>query len=429
MMITEALPQQLGRYQVIEELGHGSTSTVYLANDLFGGRQVAVKVFQPYQGRDLRAAKHFRNIFLNEASLVGQLSHPHIVEIYDAVANQNQNFLVIEYVSGGTLEPYCHVNQLLPLEEAVAVIFKCAHALEFALHKGIIHRDIKPANILLTETRNVKVSDFGSALMEQVDQTQINGIGSPAYMSPEQLREETLTQQTDIYSLGVVMYQLLTGRYPFDASCNASLVYQVLNLEPPPPSLHRPGIPSILDQIVMRALHKDLQQRYTSWMEFGSDLLGTVGNLQPHHSTITDTEKFNTLKKLFFFREFNEVELWEVLHITSWCRISAKTEIIQEGDVGDRFYILTQGEVEVTRGHKHLSILKPGDCFGEMLYFSETSTKRTTSITALTDVVVVEIQALALGQASDSCQVQFNKAYLRILTRKLAQTQALLSEA
>jgi serine/threonine protein kinase len=265
--------------------------------------------------------------------------------------------------------------------------------------------------------------------MEQVDQTQINGIGSPAYMSPEQLREETLTQQTDIYSLGVVMYQLLTGRYPFDASCNASLVYQVLNLEPPPPSLHRPGIPSILDQIVMRALHKDLQQRYTSWMEFGSDLLGTVGNLQPHHSTITDTEKFNTLKKLFFFREFNEVELWEVLHITSWCRISAKTEIIQEGDVGDRFYILTQGEVEVTRGHKHLSILKPGDCFGEMLYFSETSTKRTTSITALTDVVVVEIQALALGQASDSCQVQFNKAYLRILTRKLAQTQALLSEA
>ena len=428
-MISEVLPQQLGRYQVLRELGRGSTSTVYLASDLFGGRQVAIKVFQSYRGHDLRAAKQFRNMFLNEASLVGQLNHPHIVGIYDAVANQEQNFLVIEYVAGGTLEPYCNVSQLLPLEEAVEVIFKCSHALEFALHKGIIHRDIKPANILVTETRNVKVSDFGSALLEQVDQTQLSGIGSPAYMSPEQLREETLTQQTDIYSLGVVMYQLLTGRYPFDASCNASLVYQVLNVEPPPPSAHRPGIPIILDQIVMRALQKDLTRRYANWVEFGKDLLSTVGNIQlQHHNTITDTEKFNTIKKLFFFRDFNEVELWEVLYITNWRRIPAQTVIIQEGEVGDRFYILTGGEVEVTRGHKHLSNLKPGDCFGEMLYFSETTTKRTTSITALTDVVVVEIKASSLGKASDSCQVQFNKAFLHILTRKLAQTQALLSE-
>ena len=150
----------------------------------------------------------------------------------------------MEYVDGGTLEPFCAPDHLLPVDKTVEIVFKCTRALEFAHKMGITHRDIKPANILYAGETDVKISDFGAALIASGDSTQVSAIGSPAYMSPQQVKEHPLDHRTDIYSMGVVMYHLLTGRLPFQASNNFSLIYQITNVEPPPPSSLRPGDPA-----------------------------------------------------------------------------------------------------------------------------------------------------------------------------------------
>ncbi len=420
-------PLKLGKYQVVKLIGKGSTSRVYLAEDPFAQRAVAVKVFDQTLLTQAHLRQRLQKMFLNEASLVGQLNHPHIVMIYDAVTEPNQSFLVMEYLAGGTLEPYCLLNRLLPIEQVVEIVFKGTKALEYAYRQGIIHRDIKPANILLTAQSDIKISDFGSALLERNDETQLSAMGSPAYMSPEQLRQESLNQKTDIYALGMVMYQLLTGHYPFSAASNLSLIYQILNKEPIPPSCHRAGVPASVDRIVMKALQKNQQERYRDWDEFGSDLLAIAGGVKTQQEIISDTEKFNLIKQLSFFQDFEEIQIWEVLRITTWKSVPEDTLLMQEGEMGDSFYVLTEGDVSVTRGGMSLTTLKPGDCFGEMLYFSETHTLRTTSVIALTHCVVIEINAATLNVASDACQVHFNKAFLRILDKKLSRLVSLVS--
>lgn len=414
----QRLPHQIGKYPVIRELGHGMTGHVYLARDPFALREVAIKLVRNEDSTNPEGSKMFRKAFLNEAALAGKLSHPHIVSILDAVAEETLSYIVMEFVDGTTLDQYCNLENLLPLEKVVEIVFKCIRALEFATRIGVIHRDIKPANILVQSNGDIKISDFGAALLHDAEDTQLFGVGSPAYMSPEQLREQTLTHQTDIYSLGVVMYRLLTGKFPFSAASKAALVYQIINIEATPPSVLRAGIPPQLDQIVVRAMQKDRDKRYQNWNEFGKDLTSAFKNLAMPGENISDTEKFNTTRTLFFFRDFQDVEIWEALRISTWKKLPEGTEIIREGDQGDSFYILTEGEVKVTRQDNLLNTLKPGDCFGEMLYFRAITALRKTSVTAATPVTVVEIKASSLIHASNPCQNQFNKAFLSILIER-----------
>ena len=145
----------------------------------------------------------------------------------------------MEYVDGKTLEHYCDVANLLPVSKVVEIVFKCSLALAFAQRHGVIHCDIKPANILISGDTDIKISDFGAALYEDAEHTHLKGVGSPAYMSPEQVQDKELDFRTDIYSLGVLMYQMLTGKLPFRASSKASLLYQVVNIPPVPPSTFR----------------------------------------------------------------------------------------------------------------------------------------------------------------------------------------------
>src|SRR5258708_2028952 len=169
------------------------------------------------------------------AALAGKPNHPHIVEILDAVVEPEHSYLVMEYVPGTTLEVHSDVTNLLPLNKVVEIIFKCIRALEYAFQHGVIHRDIKPGNILLSESGDTKVSDFGASFQQRHGQetTQLTGVGSPAYMSPEQIRMEDITHQTDIYSLGVVMYRMLTGRLPYEANTQARLSFAILTTLPP----------------------------------------------------------------------------------------------------------------------------------------------------------------------------------------------------
>ncbi|MEM9137646.1 MAG: serine/threonine-protein kinase [Cyanobacteria bacterium P01_F01_bin.42] len=421
-------PEYIGKYEVLRVLGQGSTSTVYLADDPFAHRKVALKLFDPQLLAHEGFKRKVQKIFHNEAALVGQLRHPHILEIYDAIADTQGSYLVMEYVSGGTLESYCCVDRLMPIDQVIEVVFKASRALDHAYRHGVIHRDIKPANILLTQSGDVKISDFGSAMWLESDATQLQEGGSPAYMSPEQIRQEVISEQTDIYSLGVVMYELLTGQYPYEQGTSGHLPYQILQGELTAPNLYREDIFPELERIVLKALHRDTAQRYGSWKEFGDDLLGVASRPIICQSPFeSDTKKFRTLQSLKFFQMFDDVQLWEVLRFSSWRKLEAGTQIIREGDVGDSFFILAQGEVVVSRSEVQLATLGMGECFGEMLYFKSATAVRDTSVTVRQDSQVIEIRAKALRQASDACQVQFNKAYLNILDAKLSRMVQLAS--
>ncbi|MCC7080717.1 MAG: protein kinase [Burkholderiales bacterium] len=421
-------PSKIGKYEIVRELGRGATSAVFEAVDPFTSRRVAIKWVLPEALRDRDHGKRYRKLFITEASLAGKLAHPHIATIYDAVAEDDGSYIVMEYVDGGTLERFARVDSLLSIPQVLEIVFKCCKALDYAAKQGVIHRDIKPANILLTKDNQIKITDFGAALTNTAQTTQVSGIGSPAYMSPQQVKELNLTHQTDIYSLGVVLYQLLTGRLPFQASNNYSLIYHVINSEPSPPSRHRPEVTPNLDAIVARAMHKSTDARYLTWEEFAFDLANAFGSLSSRVEAIPDSEKFNTLRQLDFFRRFSDVELWEVLRITNWHRHPKDTILIKEGEVGTSFFVLAAGEVKVTKQERLLNVLRTGACFGEMAQLARHEFVRTASVAALSQITVIEIRSDRLQQASESCRHQFNGAFLAMLVDRLALANTRLSQ-
>ena len=423
MASNEHIPTQIGKYQVLGVLGRGATSRVYLGEDPFLGRRVAIKVIRDEAVTDTSLKRRFKRLFLNEASLAGKLAHPHIIAIYDAVTSEDDNYLVMEYVNGTTLEEYCKPDKLMAMERVVEIVFKAGLALDYAHRRGVIHCDIKPANILITGESDIKVTDFGAAFYFAADHTYLTGIGSPAYMSPEQVLEKQLTHQTDIYSMGVVLYQMLTGKLPFQASNRGSLVYQILNIEAVPPSVHRQGLPQELDRIVLRALAKKTEQRYGSWLDLTRDLAFAFRHLILPEEVITDTEKFSAVRALSFFREFRDMELWETLRASHWHRKAQGEVFLREGDNGDGFFILTTGKISVSRSGRVLDRLKPGNCFGEILYFNDVQSIRTTTITCQTACVAMEVKARTLLEASHALQAQFNRSFMQILVSRLERRE------
>ena len=422
--------EKIGKYEVVRKLGEGATSEVYLCHDRFANRDVAIKVVFPDSLTDAENRNLFKKLFITEASLAGKLAHPHIVQIYDAVVDEGLSYVVMEYVEGSTLEPHCKPGALLPVEKIVEIIFKCSRALDFANRAGVIHRDIKPANILLHGETDIKISDFGSALMTTGEVTQVSGIGSPAYMSPQQIKEHPLTLQTDIYSLGVVMYQLLTGQLPFQASNNFSMLYQITNVEPQPPSSLRPEIPPAVDRIVRKAMQKELEQRYQAWEEFSRDLARVISSEQAalKKEDFADSEKFNILRGLPFFANFADAELWEVMRISSWEYCKPGKTLMYEGQKGDFFCLLASGEVKVSKHGKLLNILNAGECFGEMAYISRANgSARSADVVTVSDSRVITIRNDELARSSDICRHKFDRAFMAILVDRLSRSNTLLS--
>ncbi len=418
----------IGKYEVIKEIGTGATSAVFQAFDPFQNRHVAIKVVFPEVLIDKEHGRRYRKLFITEASLAGKLSHPHIVAIYDAVAGDDLSYIVMEYVEGTTLEKYSRHDNLLPIQKIVEICYKCARALDYAAKQGVIHRDIKPANIRMTGESDIKISDFGAALTLAAQTTQVSGVGSPAYMSPEQVREQGLTHQTDIFSLGVVMYQLLTGRLPFQGTNNYSMIYQIINVEPPRPSQFRSDLPPRIEAIVMRALQKNVADRYAAWEEFAHDLVVALGAEHKLETGFAESEKFDTLRKLDFFRQFTDVELWEVMRLAAWRKHPRDTILIQEGDIGSSFFILIAGQVKVVKQDKLLNLLKGGECFGEMAYLGKHKFQRSASVSSISDISLIEIRAETLTRASEICRHHFHGAFLELLVDRLAMANLRLSQ-
>lgn len=420
---------KIGKYEVIRELGKGATSVVYLGRDPFFDREVAIKVVNPEIFQHAQYGKRFQKLFFTEASLAGKLNHPHIAAIFDAVAQDNVFYIVMEYVSGGTLEDYCQPEKLLPAARVLEIGFKLCRALDYAQRHGIIHRDVKPANVLQSKDGVVKISDFGAAFNAEADTTQVSGVGSPAYMSPEQVRNLELTHQTDIFSLGVVLYQLLTGRLPFKGSSNYGVVQQILSSEPPLPSSVNKEVPWYVDRIVKRALQKNPKDRYQTWDDFAQELVDAAGIIAQARHEIPDGQKFETLKKLPFFAHFSDAQLWEVVRISEWARQPSGTILIKEDTIGRSFYLLAEGEARITKNQKILATLKTGDCIGEMSYLAKREFPRSASVVLAKDCLVIEIKSGALSEASESCRHKFDRSFLDILVERLARSNVVRSAA
>jgi serine/threonine protein kinase len=422
-------PSKIGKYDILSELGRGATAVVYLGEDQFNDRKVAIKVQVKDESASPDEARRFEKLFMNEAALVGKLSHPNIVAVFDAVVEGDAQYIVMEYVGGGSLKKYCTETNLLPVRQAVLVIFKICRALDYAFQNGVIHRDIKAANILLDERDDIKISDFGTAQISTSTHTQIDGfVGSPAYMAPEMINEEPPSVQSDIYSLGVTMYELLAGRLPFQAANSVAMINKILNDEPTPLKSIRPDLPQKLVEIVERAMARDSANRYPAWYAMARELAETFPQLEKYSFEISSAEKFNALRKLDFFKDFRDAELWEVLRGAIWENHPREQNLLLEGDVGRAFFIVVAGQVKVVKDDKLLNVLKDGDCFGEMAYLSGDHARRTASIISVSEVQLLKIQDVQLDQLSDACQLRFNRQFLRTLIDRLAWTSTVLAQ-
>jgi serine/threonine protein kinase len=412
------LTLQVGKYEIQKQLGKGATGTVYLAIDTFSGNQVALKVIEPEVFRDPEFGSVYRSQFLNEASLAGKLKHPHIVTIYDAVVQEDSGHIAMELVSGGDLSQHVEPDKLLPVADVLQIGFKCCGALDYAFREGIVHRDIKPANIMIAQGTDVKISDFGAALLKKTQAVQTAMMGSPYYMSPEQLENKELTHHSDMYCLGVALYELLTGHKPFTADSLNMLVQKVLTQTPAPPSAHRSDLPKSVDTVVLRALGKKPDHRYPTWAEFSVELSNAVKLVLPP-GAIPDSEKFVTLKSVEMLSGLSDAELWELVNAGKWTRIAPQKTIIKENEPGQSFFFLAAGQVKVTRQGRLLNMIDKRECFGEMAYIRGGELPRHATVEAMTDVLLAEFAPEALGKISVGAQLQLTRALVRNLVDRL----------
>ena len=423
-----ALPTKIGKYEILDVAGRGNMGIVYAAHDPFEDRKVAVKVCVMEDDAGASTASRIaRKLFFNEAHTVGELDHRNILRVFDAGEENEEAYIVMEYVeSARTLSEFCSAENLMPLSRVAEVLFQSARALDYAHRRGVVHRDIKPTNLMLTVNGDVKIGDFGIAQGAQAETTQIMGaLGSPRYMSPEQAREDDVNNQTDLYSLGVVAYELLTGQPPFTGQGFSRLMYKILHEDAPRLRHIRPDLPESLELIVSRAIHKDLQVRYKTGRELASDLATVFDELGDHEENISQDKKFSIVRRLRFFNDLSDTEVWEVLRASVWENYPGGGEIITEGNIDDSFFIIVNGDVTVCKGTTEISSLSKGDCFGEMGYLSKT--QRSASIVAKDDVALLKINSSLMDEASLNCQLRFNKVFIKTLIERLTRTSERLS--
>ena len=421
------LSLQIGKYDIRKQLGKGATGTVYLAVDTFSGKEVALKVIEPEVFKDPEFGTVYRSQFLNEASLAGKLRHPYIVAILDAVVLEDSGHIAMEVVSGGDLSQHVSADTLLPVADVLQIGFKCCGALAYAFNEGIVHRDIKPANIMIAQGTDVKIADFGAALLRKAQSVQTASIGSPYYMSPEQLEEAPLTHHSDMYCLGVVLYELLTGQRPFEAESLQMLVQKILHQEAAPPSSLRPSLPKEIDRVVLRALGKKPQFRFETWADFSLELSNVCKLVLPADA-IVDSEKYVALKRVEMLANLSDAELWELTHAGRWRRVPAKQAIVRENEPGKSFFFLAQGQVKVTLEGHLLNTISEGESFGEMAYIRGGEMPRHATVESMTGILLAEFEPEALAKMSLGGQLQLTRALVRNLVDRLELANARLAK-
>ena len=423
--LPEEPPNHLGKYEIRGELGRGSCGIVYRGYDPFVQRHVAIKVSDSTGPRTEGTTAPHRNFF-SEARAAGMLQHPHIVSLFDAGVEGRFNYLVMEYVDGETLLPMCHKKgPRPPLELVVDIAFKCSKALDYSHEKGVLHRDIKPSNIMLTRNGIPKIMDFSIAEINTEPIDDGNIVGSPLYMSPEQVLRQPMSLHSDLYALGAVMYHLLAGEPPFAATEVPKLFDAILNEVPKRLDEVRKDIPEALADIVARLLEKSPVDRFPSGKRLSAALSQLFDRLRLSENQISRREHGNTLRRLHFFDSFSDAEIDEVLNASTMCTFNEGDTIVAEGEMDTAFFIIVLGKAEVRKGERHLQTFDKGDCFGEIGMLS--TLKRTTSVIAGSKVLALKVHDTLLEQSTMHCQLRFYKTFTETLIYRLSLASVKLS--
>lgn len=403
-----------------QELGRGATGEVHLAFDNFLQHDVALKLTRLSQFEHSEDGARNRRMWLNETRLAGKLKHPFIVQVIEAGNTDEFDYLVMEYVSGGTLKQHTTFDRLLSLDRVVDILFKVCNALDYAHKMGVLHRDIKPSNILLGDANTVKISDFGAAFLVNSDVTQVDTVGTLPFMAPEHFRQSRPTMQSDVYAVGVMAYQLLTGTLPFTATTSEALIFQKLSGESLPLEHRRQDIPQLLRFAVHRAMHADKEMRYNSWKDFCDDLATAFPQKDRLDEVRFDSSRFKILRNLSFFSGFTDTEVWEVVGISRWQEKVKGENLVKEGEPSSSLYFIISGQALVTKQGVEVSRMHNGDCFGEIAYLDAVRHVRLATVTATSAMNLVEIDEVALLQASSGFQACFAKAFLNLIVARLA---------
>ena len=411
----------IGRYQILKQLGQASVGAVYLGKDPYIGRQVAIKVYHLPNDTGPEEIEAYKKSFFVEAQSAGRLMHPNIVTIYDADLQQDFCYITMEYIDGSTLKKFCKPDNLLPVERVVKIVFNVCKGLEYAHQNGVIHRDIKPSNIILSLSGQVKITDFSIAYVKRRGHsTLVKGLfGSPSYMSPEQVKEELITERNDIFSLGSVLYELLTGKKAFDGENEYSIMYKIVNDDPPPILELKPELPKIFADICSKALAKDPSKRYQGSMDFAYDLRLALRSLKEIPKETHENELFGYIKDLPFFKTFTENQIDQIVSACDLVKVEKGETIIKEGEIDDSFYILISGQVVVKTGTKKLAVLEKGQCFGEMAYL--TGEARTATIITKEECILLKVSSTLLEGLSKDIQLLFFKNFTQTIIKRLSK--------
>ncbi len=398
----------VGRYKIIRKLGQGGSGVVYMGIDPYIKRIVAIKLSRLNTDRE-------RSHFFVEAQSAGRLSHPNIVSIYDAGIYKDYCYMAIEYIKGDTLYKYCKKENLLPVNTALKIIINVCNALDYAHKQKVIHRDIKPTNIMIDSVLFPKITDFSIAYISEAT-LDMGLMGTPRYMSPEQLKDSKVSVVSDIFSLGCVLYEMLAGVKAFPGDNHFSIMYKINNENPESILKIRPGIPKILDKIIQKSLAKNPDDRYQSCMELAYDLRvaqrGLTGT--PGNERVNDIIRF--MNHLPFFKSFTTNHMKELLSVSKITKVRKGKIIVSEGKIDDTFYIIMSGKVAILKDNKTISTVGQGECFGEMAYISGRA--RTATVVAETDCILLVINATLLDNSSDSIQLLFFKNFAITLVNR-----------
>jgi serine/threonine-protein kinase len=409
----------VGRYEIVGKLGQGSMGVVYLGRDPYINRKVSIKISRPGSNVVGERAEKYRERFFVEAQSAGKLLHPNIVAIYDAGMYKDFCYITMEYIDGPTLEKFCKREALLPPSRVAEIIFSACKALDFAHNKGVVHRDIKPSNIMINKANVVKITDFGIAHVKSEQANAEGIIGSPSYMSPEQVKEEPIEDKSDIFSLGCVLYELLTGEKAFSGDNYFSIMYKIANEDPVPIRETRPDLPEIMWKIVRKALAKDPSRRYQSCMDLAYDLRVALRGLKGAAAGDKVESVVDYVQSVPFFDRFTKEQVREILEASHIIKIGKGKVVVAEGEIDDSFFIILSGTAAVQKHHAKIAFITRGECFGEMSYLGGQS--RSATVVAETDCILLKISATLLDRSSDAIQLLFIKNFAMTLMKRLSK--------
>ncbi len=340
MKLPELVARLRGQgYELGPLLGQGASGKVFRARCERSSAEVAIKVIRGEGGGT--DPEHRRILVANETTLSWKLFHPYLITVFETFADNEYDYVVMEYVDGGDLQPYSAPAARLPVEEVLEIARKCCIALGYASRCGVVHRDIQPANILRAARGEIRITDFGGAIFRNLDKSAIANFGSPAYMSPEQVRGDNLDSRSDMFSLGVVLFQLLTGTLPFDAPDSQAVSFKILYTDAPKIESLRSDLPEGLVSAVNRALAKLPSDRFAGWEAFGAALSPrkpvqpgeTLGDVATEALRAMGVSLFEGLEQIELRRVAKAFRTWSAGDVTVFQPGQAEIAFVIDGRV------------------------------------------------------------------------------------------------